>query len=147
MNDLRLILKSTYQKRSSLNPLYSQNAFARDLGVSRTALSQFLSEKRNLSTVNLKRVAQALYLPETQVKQAGGESGPIPGATQLNIDQFALISEWYHFAILNLIEIQNIKSARDITKCFEIKPDEAKQALDRLLKMKLIKKVKGNLKS
>ncbi len=143
MTDLRLILKSTYQKRSSLNPLYSQNAFARDLGVSRTALSQFLSKKRQLSSVNLKRVAEALYLPETHIQQDSRESGPISGATQLNIDQFALISEWYHFAILNLIEFQTIKTAADITKFFEITPIEAKQTLDRLLKLSFIKKVNG----
>ncbi len=143
MEDLRFILKSTFQKRCSLNPLYSQNAFARDLGVSRTALSQFLSKKRKLSTINLRKVSKALYLPENTLLQDNLVSGPIQGATQLNLDQFSLIAEWHHFAILNLIEFQNIKNSSEISKYLEVSSDESNQAMKRLLTLGFVKKEKG----
>jgi transcriptional regulator with XRE-family HTH domain len=67
VSELKRILISTYQRRKSSNPGYSRNAFARDLQVSPTALSQFLSDKRSFSRRNVQRIVAALDLPAEDV--------------------------------------------------------------------------------
>ncbi|MBF0363185.1 MAG: TIGR02147 family protein [Oligoflexia bacterium] len=66
---------------------------------------------------------------------------------ELAMDQYHLISEWYHFAILSLAEIENFRSdVKWIASRLGIKIPEAKAAINRLLKLGLIKEdEKGNL--
>ena len=53
LQELKTFLEKEYSKKLSLNSAYSQKAFARDLGVSATALNEFLAGKRDLSSKNI----------------------------------------------------------------------------------------------
>lgn len=107
MSDLKSVIATTYQKRQAINRSYSQNAFARELGVSPTALSQYLSGKRNLSPINLKKVVRSLGLPLEYAQKSKRNIFSIQTPSiKLKLDTFSLISDWYHFAILNLLEIE-----------------------------------------
>ncbi len=145
MNDLMDVLVRTYQKRQALNPLYSRNAFARDLGISPTALSQFLSGKRIFAKKNHDRIIQSLNLSPTEVQTSVRKITMSP-STLLHLETFALIADWYHIAILNLSEIEEIRSTTQIAKRLGITPKEAKDATERLLKLNLMHKTNGQLK-
>lgn len=136
MSELKEILSCTFQKRASLNPLYSRNAFARDLGVSPAALSQYLAGKRQFSRTNLNRIATSLCLPSEIVQKKTDHSE----TTNLKLDTFALIADWYHFAILNLVEVDKIKSAAQASKRLGISVDTAEHAFERLQTLGLMKK-------
>lgn len=138
MSELKTILICTFQKRQSLNQAYSRNAFARDLGVSSTALSQYLSNKRNLSKTNLKRVIKSLYLPQEYLLQSKKLSLESQKITQMKLDTFSLIAEWHHFAILNLIEISSIDSVARIAQRLGLEDKTAEKAIDRLNSLGLI---------
>lgn len=58
----------------------------------------------------------------------------------LSVDQFKVISDWYHFAILSLIETKDFRNGRRwIAKRFGIRIDEVKKALNRLIRLGLIR--------
>ncbi|WP_413577750.1 TIGR02147 family protein [Bdellovibrio sp. HCB290] len=139
MTQLKDILRLTYKKRYSLNPKYSQNAFARDLGVSPTALSQFLSNKRDLAPRNVVRVVEALGLP-FNIAQEKRESDTSHFGAKLDVDVFSLIAEWHHFGILNLVEVSSIKSAGDISKRLGISEKTAEEALTRLMELGMLER-------
>lgn len=144
MSELKSMITTTYQKRQAINRGYSQNAFARDLGVSPTALSQYLSGKRSLSPVNLKKVVRSLALPlEYAQKSKRNNYADQTPSIKLKIDTFTLISDWYHFGILNLLEIELIRSPEQICKRLGISLQTAIEALDRLESLALIKKNGG----
>lgn len=143
MEQLKNLLQVTYLKRSALNARYSRNAFARDLGVSPTALSQFLSGKRVFSPQNIRRVVKALYLPPEAEKSFRTDSATVNLGTTLEIEKFSLIANWYHFAILNLVEVEEVKSARQVSCRLGVELEVAKSALERLLNLELLESKKG----
>lgn len=58
----------------------------------------------------------------------------------INLEQFKIISEWYHFAILELVSVDGfIPNSNYIASQLGISNLEAQQALHRLIKMGLIK--------
>lgn len=61
-------LKKELEKRQKKNKRYSLRAYARDLGVSVTALSQLLSGKRDLSGENLSSALRALRVSKKQTE-------------------------------------------------------------------------------
>lgn len=140
MTNAKDILLQTFHRRKALNKSYSQNAYARDLGISSAALSQFLAGKRQLSKRNLKNASEAVgyYL---QAKSIGSPQSE--ALTKIKMDSFFLISDWYHLAILNLIEFAQVKSAADLGRYFEISKIEAENAVKRLLDLKFIVKKNG----
>ncbi|HEY1078767.1 MAG TPA: TIGR02147 family protein [Bdellovibrio sp.] len=143
MEQLRTLLQTTYLKRSSLNGRYSRNAFARDLGVSPTALSQFLSGKRTFSPKNIRRIVKSLYLPPESEKNFKSDTTPPSLGAQMEIETFSVIADWYHFGILNLTEVETVKSFKQISQRLEIDLETAKDAVARLLKLNLIEVKNG----
>jgi ClpX C4-type zinc finger len=61
--ELRNYPQNEFQAR--INPLYSQRAFSRDLGVSTTSLGDFMSGKRNFSFANIDRVFKYIRTKST----------------------------------------------------------------------------------
>ena len=65
---------------------------------------------------------------------------------QLNIDSFTAISEWYHYAILELTYVSGFKSdAKWIAKKLSITVEEAKAATERLKRLGLLLEENGSL--
>lgn len=139
MRWLRELLKLTYQKRVSFNPGYSQNAFARDLGLSPAALSQFLSEKRMLAPKSVARVTEALGLDPSVIKESVDLNFSEFGL-KLDLEIFSLIAKWYYFGILNLVEVDEINSGKDVSERLKISEDVANEALARLVELNFLTK-------
>lgn len=58
--ELKSFLESEFKRRSDFNSSYSKKAFARDLGISATALNEFLAAKRDLSFKNIDKIFKYL---------------------------------------------------------------------------------------
>jgi uncharacterized protein (TIGR02147 family) len=109
-------LAEIYEQTRVRNKNYSLRAFAHRLGVSPGAMSQILSGKRALSYKTASRMAQKLQLP-SQDRSALFES--LTGNakhlgceidveySRLSSDIFEVISDWFYFPILCLVEISN----------------------------------------
>jgi uncharacterized protein (TIGR02147 family) len=132
------------------NPAYSMRAFAKKSGLTSSALSEILRGKRRVSRELAGRVAHRLCLaPDQKAKLLGlfpeklaYDSAAREKAieyTQLSMDHFHVISDWYHFAILSLIETGGYRHDPEwVARRLGIKVAEGRAALDRLERLEMI---------
>jgi hypothetical protein len=146
------ILLAELTKRQTRNSSYSIRAFARDLKMGATSLSDVLAGRRSISKSNLKKVIEYLCIsPLDQEKLWSHYSGSIRHIAvdeKLYLDElsFRLISDWYYIAILNLSKLKGNKATSSwISSRIGISKKEAETALQRLVEMKLIKKENGKM--
>jgi uncharacterized protein (TIGR02147 family) len=156
-------LKQEFSDRCRRNSRYSLRAFARDLQFLPSRLSDVLNGKQGLSAKTASQLAQRLGLSpqETQkfvamVEAEDARSGTKRALAQEQLEQmktkpspfqrldddvFAVISDWHHFALLELVSLEGFKPNRNwISRRFGISPIEAEVALRRCLKLGLLKK-------
>lgn len=158
--DYREWLKRAFSERCRSNPRYSLRAFARDLKLSPAAVSYILNGKKGLSRASAEQVAQALGLSSTETElfcesvEAQHGRNPVtrtlaktrlaqlklqPEVRSLQLDAFQVISDWYHLAILQLVQVEGFQdSPKWIADQLGIHPKEASAAIDRLLRMELL---------
>lgn len=149
----RAILLDEFATRKKKNPAYSLRAYARDLNISVTALSDVLAQKRDLSKKNLKKISDRLgWGPEKSAKIFGELKEQASEISQkeffsLEEDSFRLISDWYYFAILALANTPKPSSnPRWIAEQLSISVQEAKVAIERLRRLGLVSTESGRLK-
>lgn len=145
-------------KRTSMNRAYSLRAFAKSLGLASGELSEILRGVRKLSLKSALKISKALGLTSRETKHLvsmveveqgksfNGEqtkTNKTPyNEAKMSIDQFDIVSEWYHFAILNLADCMDFRwSFSWIAKKLNIKAFEVKIAIDKMINVGLIKKI------
>jgi uncharacterized protein (TIGR02147 family) len=167
--DYRAFLKSELADRAAQNKQYSLRAFSKKLGVSSSYLSEVLQNKKSLSVDKALEIATNLGLSGTEshyfclLVQAdllrGSEASqsieaqlqtlnPHRKTQDLSLDMFRTISDWYHFAILELTFLEDFKvTPLSAAKKLLITKAEAEVAIDRLLRLELLEKdQRGNLR-
>lgn len=150
---LQNLLQTRFLELQSKNPSFSLRAFAKKLGLSPSAASELLRGQRRASRKLAERIAQRLMLDpqEThrvlrhfdEAKGRSNASGSTPEASKeylkLTADQFTLISEWVHYAILSLIETQDFKpEAQWIASRLGVSVAKVTGCLERLERLGLI---------
>ncbi|MFS4459736.1 DUF4423 domain-containing protein [Bdellovibrio sp. HCB2-146] len=128
--DYRRYLNEVFELRIAKNPNYSLRAFARDLGIGASTLSEVLQGKYGLSTRKSRDVSSRLRLSDVHQQhfcdlitvqhshnQSERERARIAiekrltqKMQELSRDQFDTISEWQHLALLELMETASFKS-------------------------------------
>lgn len=147
--DLPAFLQEEFQKRHATNSRYSLRAFANSLDLSPATLSQILSGKRAVTKKTVLKIAKNLDLTSRQTLQLGRSVLPReileqdPGNDEhfdmLADDQFALVSDWQHYAILSLGWLkQNQSTPTWVAKRLAISNTQAAEGLSRLERLKLI---------
>jgi uncharacterized protein (TIGR02147 family) len=136
------------------NPSYSVRALAKRLQLSPAMLSLVLNGKRQVSKKMAKHVAERLLLNPGQQdallslfeKNKKNEKRLLKTLT-VQTDQFQLISDWYHFAILSLMETKDFKSSLPwIAQRLRIGQTAAQSAIDRLKRLGFVlEDTKGKL--
>jgi len=143
-----------FSRRVRLNSRYSLRAYSRNLGLSSGALSEILRERRPVSLKAAAKIAKALGLNQAEAKRLyelveAGRRKPLAQVfveerlkqKQLDADTFHLVSEWYHFAILNLLDCEGFHwSASYIAKRLGLTAAQAQTAMDLLLRLGLVRK-------
>ncbi|MBX3018659.1 MAG: TIGR02147 family protein [Bdellovibrionaceae bacterium] len=153
MKDGRFLLIQEMTERRTRNPSYSLRAFARDVGVSPAALSQYLNRKRELSPKNRNSIVTRLGLSPLDAASFGGKATRAPSSLDvtkshavLSEDEFQLISDWVSVAILNLARLKaNVADPQWIAERLGLNLGEARESFDRLMKFGLIKDVEGRM--
>jgi uncharacterized protein (TIGR02147 family) len=140
-------------------------AFAKVIGVSPAMLSLVHNGKRNLTPVHALKVAKHLGLnskesqyfsllvqletaktPEAQsaILDRLNELNPARQISDFSLDAFAVIAEWYHFPMLQLIKVKTPTfSAKSAANRLGITQAEAEAAIGRLTRLGLIQKIDG----
>lgn len=166
MTDYRQVLKSQFALRKERNPRYSLRAFARDLGLPQTRLSDILRGKYGISAVMAASIAARFGFTqkETEVfvlmvesRHARSRLGRETARAKLSelgrandqrvsVDQFKVLSNWFHFAILELTRLDGFEnSPRWIARRLGISIAEADGALKRLVSSGLLRAEAGKL--
>lgn len=156
--DHRSWLLECFSLARSKNPRISLRGFSKKLGVSHSALSEVISGKRPLTRKMAERFAERLKLEPEKTQQLirsvilsklqsslpdDAEINQITDQkfTPLNLDVFNVISDWYHFAILSLLETEESRlQLRWISARLGIPERETRQAVKRLIKLGFIKR-------
>ena len=151
-SSFRLFLQSELGRRCASNPQYSMRAFAKYLAIDHASLSQLLRGKRALTARMILKLGTRLGLDRQAVddyvaREAiwGTSSHDEPSLIeirQLADDTSAVISDWYHYAILELTRLHHFKpDSRWIARVLGITVDEVNLALSRLIRLGLLEMV------
>ena len=157
------LLRSRLAERQAVNPRYSLRAFARDLGLTPSRVSEILSGKQRLSAEKAAAISQALNLTtreqEIFVLQAAASASRSRQSRRqaqaalaklvlehpvspLSEDQFHVISDWYHFAILELMQTDGFRSEPDwIAGRLGVTMAQAQTAIERLVRLGLVRQI------
>lgn len=158
----RDILKREFASRSQRNARYSLRAFARDLEFLPSRLSDILNGKQGLSRKSASALAEKLGFSRSENEFfcalvdkeharshskreiAGNEIQKIRARheyTELSEEAFAIIADWYHFAIMELVTVDGfINDKHWIARRLGISPVEAELGLQRLIRVGLLEK-------
>jgi uncharacterized protein (TIGR02147 family) len=162
-NDYVDILKNKFSERCQRNKEYSLRAYARDLGISPQRLSHILNRNYGLSEKAATDIAKKLGFTENEIthfttmvaaKHSRSKIAKDKASKQLaelkshyqdlSIDHFKIVSDWYHFAIMELSLLESFSSSpKSVAKALDITELEAKIAIERLLRLELMEKTKG----
>ena len=145
-HDAITILKKEIELRKKRNPNFSLRSFAKWLDISPAQLSQMLAGKRPITIKTLKKITERLdYSPieksDILFKLTNDEMSPSKKTKKMQMaeDEFHLISDWYHFAILSLTKIKGATAdPRWIAQRLGIAVNEAAQAVLRLERLAII---------
>ena len=141
--DLRTLLHSEFLDRCKRNSRYSLRAFARSLNIAASPLSAILRNKRKLTPIMAQRLGRSLGLPEETVAILSGVSIET-SYEEIPAENFEVIADWYHFAILELTKIPGFKpSFSHVARRLSISESEAKTAVEKLFRLGLLKKQRG----
>lgn len=165
--DYRHILKEELATRCRQNARYSLRAFARDIQVAPSRLSEVLNGKQGLSRKAAEQIAAAIGYAGSEKdrfcdlveasharKLKDREAARIrlskysedTEMVQLKLDFVKAISEWYHFGILELLQFSAFEDdPKWIAKKLAISEIEVHLAVDRLERLGLVKRTKGKL--
>lgn len=135
---LRSQVLDIFEKRKQANPRYSLRAFARQLGTDASYLSKVLSGKRAFTGTIAMQVTENLGLALPNDGAAYRDS-----FRTISLDSFKLISDWYHFAIFELVIVKGEWNPRTVSRRLGISTVEAMDALGRLQRLGLIKRTNG----
>ena len=145
-DSFRVHLQETLIKRCQDNSSYSLRAFARDLEIDNSVLSKVLSGRRPLGKKLIERLGCKLNMdPEslnTFLKPSGQPKQDRYG--QLAMDSFSIISDWHHYAILELMRLDDYQHDKKwMATKLGMKVPEVSAALDRLIRVGLVEEQKG----
>lgn len=144
MSSLNQKLLSEWQRRSAKNSAYSLRSFARSLHLSPGVLSAYMNGKRKITEKAAEKIISRLNLSfEEKLDWEKASYGKQSSSTvyhQLETDQYKVISEWYHFAILSLVKIKDFKPDSDwISGRLGITKVQAENAIERLFRIGMLK--------
>src|SRR5437868_4704723 len=134
---IKNLLMQELAKRQTRNSSYSLRAFARDLEIGATTLSDVLADKRSLSKTNLEKVMEKLLVSPVEKEKLWGDyrenvnrPHEIDDKTLLDEDIFRLIADWHYLAVLNLSKVKDFNGKPEwIAKRLGIKKEEAEESL------------------
>lgn len=98
-------LRKEFVRRKRANSAYSLRAFAQFLNINQSLLSKILNGQRTLSAVMREQLRLKLKL------ESNSDS---VGYALVREDQFTLLADWYHFAILELLKTTTMKPAEKL---------------------------------
>ncbi len=166
--DFRDVLRKELAVRSKRNPAYSLRAFARDLGVSASRLSEITTGHQPMSLATGSKIAKALGYDAARAsyftdlvaaecgrspKQRGAAAARVTAYLEteaafekLRVDAFHVISDWYHLAIVEATKLPEFDGTPAwLAARLAIPEPTAKHAIARLLRIGMLREEQQTL--
>lgn len=160
------VLKEQLEFRVAKNTHYSLRAYARDLEINASRLSEILNNKKGLSEDAAQKIAHKLGLTQKETelfilsakalharslkeKKAAqlalkNKLDTLKSIQKLSADEFELANNWYHLTILELLELDECDHSLEwFSKKLKLNKTTIKAALERLQKIGWIKSKNG----
>lgn len=136
-------LRKEYSLKTEGNGSYSLRAFARDLGVSHTLLNLIFKGERKVTDAFSKKALESISLSqESKEAMALGlkkNLTPEEKFQKLSLSQASMMSDWVHYAILSLTEIEGFNwDHKWIASRLGIPPLKAATAMKRLEELNVL---------
>jgi uncharacterized protein (TIGR02147 family) len=150
VKEVNRVLKSDFEERCRKNSRYSLRAYAKFLNIDAPSLSKILNDKktpgRKLSTRLLDRIGLSPEKRDHLLKSHDLSIDKIRAPKDedfglIEEDKFQVISHWYYFALLEIIDANLIVDPKEMAKSLDIPYGQVKIALERLQRIGLIKKI------
>lgn len=159
--DYREILSYEYERRQAHNNSYSLRAFARDIGLTPSKLSEIFSKKQGLSKLKALNISKTLAFNaiesdyfSTLVESEHARSKIAREAASLRLQKFRssnvkkyrnkvfeFVSSWEYLAILELVQLKNARSEVNwIASKLGLTKQRANECIKKLVSEKLIEK-------
>jgi transcriptional regulator with XRE-family HTH domain len=124
--------------------MYSLRAFAQHLGVDASTLSQWIRNRRPLTARAIESIGGALGLSDERIRaytERAARNVPANdhGVFELSPDMGDLLGDWSHFAILELLHLEQFQpDTRWIAQMLDLTPDAVNIALQQLIRLGLL---------
>jgi uncharacterized protein (TIGR02147 family) len=155
METVRTYLQDELIRRCKTNPRYSLRSFAKHLQMNPSLLSKILRGQVGVSSKRFEKICERMALGPTERSQlAIAEDRKRTFKKQDHLfrelkntstqmrdmaDQFQVIADWYHYAILELVAVQGFQSdERWIAKTLGITYSEVVEARERLMRLGML---------
>ena len=167
-DDFKEIVLDIFHERLQRNARYSLRAFARDLDMRGSRLSEVLNSRYGLSPTEARRVAKRLELTDSEVEyfcnlvagkharsRAERKVAEMKLAQIRSEREYAIVtngalealSKWYYLPLIELIQIQGGEGSPELyAKALKISTSEVTSAIRTLLTVGVLVQVDGVLK-
>lgn len=140
---IRLMLQKELTERCGKNPRYSLRSFSKQVGVPVSSLSSIMSGKRPITQKMKLHLAGALGWSLAEIEPTNLIQEELKYHS-IGLDSFHIISDWYHFAILELIKVKGYKQdVKWISKALGITVSEVNIAFERLVRVGILELKNG----
>ncbi|WPU63726.1 TIGR02147 family protein [Peredibacter starrii] len=151
--ELSNLLQNILDERRKKNQSYSMRAFARDLSISSGRLSDIINRKYVPGAAVAERIIGSLELTDEErpkirqlIEHSHQSLKLLGGAHQLQESHYAILSDWHHYAILNLMETNDFQSEVSwISARLNLAPEVVEDSLSKLLSFELIERREDRL--
>jgi uncharacterized protein (TIGR02147 family) len=133
-------LQNVFIERCRANEQYSLRAFARSLSIPPSSLSEILNERRPISKKLGLKLGKALNMSEEHIDAFNTPKEKLEvDYQQLALDSFYVISEWYHYGILQLLKTNNFNNdSKWIAERLGVTISNIDLAIDRLIRIGIL---------
>jgi uncharacterized protein (TIGR02147 family) len=147
--DFKTYLQEELVLRSQRNPAYSLRSFAKALNISPSFMSKILNGQRRITDDVFHKLSANLNLEPSLIGSFRAEPTEHSALElrPLQIEYFKIISDWYHYALIELTHLKGFSDSPDwVASSLGITVNQAKAARERLIKLELLEVVAGRLK-
>jgi plasmid maintenance system antidote protein VapI len=138
-HNFKSILQNEFLKRCKKNPAYSLRAFSKYLEIDQSNLSKIMKGQRAVSKSLATKIGLKVGLRPSVIENIYVSVEKQNSFFSLSDEQFAFISEWHHFAILELLKIKNVNcDPQNIALRLGIHVETVRAALHRLHVLNMI---------
>lgn len=160
-NNFRTFLKDELERRSLRNPSYSLRAFARDLELSFSRLSEILNSKEGISIASAQKISKALRLSDTEqdffINLILAKHSRNPHMKKKSIDKLkklrsarkflkmspdfdGILSRWYYLLLIEILCLNAGYTNAQIADILKINTHEVVEASRTLLTLGYVQK-------